>query len=314
LSHFAGGGESPVDIEQYLIKTNCDPQISKLIIFFSKKARIVGKGFFSQLLTDSNIGKTKNLFDEEQQGLDLFANDVFVKGLERERLARNVVTEELNQITEIEKSKNNFGIVIDPIDGSSLIDVNLTVGTIVGIYPDSVLEKGSRMIGSLYILYGPLITLTFTIGTGVHEFAMNSSGKFLLKRENIRIPEGKIYSPGALRTNYFAYHEKWIQTLEKEGYKLRFSGSFVADMNQILLKGGVFSYPGIHGREQGKLRLLFEANPMAKIIFDAGGAASNGRKNILDIKPSSITDTTSLYIGGKREISLIEALMTDQGY
>jgi fructose-1,6-bisphosphatase I len=200
---------------------------------------------------------------------------------------------------------------MDPLDGSSLIGTNLTVGTIVGIYPGDVLEKGSRMIASLYYLYGPLTTLTLTTGNGVHEFVMNKAGQFVLSIMNLRIPEGNIYSPGALRNKYMPAHTKWIQYLEKEGYKLRYSGCFASDVHQILHKGGIFSYPGYQGNEKGKLRILFEANPMGKIMVEAGGAISDGKSNILNIKPTSFTQTTPVYIGGKKEVALVKHLEKD---
>jgi fructose-1,6-bisphosphatase I len=167
------------------------------------------------------------------------------------------------------------------------------------------------MIGALYILYGPLTTLTFTVGNGVHEFAIDNNGQFTLRTQNLKISDGKIYSPGALRKDYLPAHEKWIKYLEQAGYTLRYSGCFVADIHQILHKGGVFTYPGFKGREKGKIKLLFEANPMGKIIHEAGGSVSNGRSNILDITPRSIADTTPVYIGGKKEINSIQKLMTE---
>jgi fructose-1,6-bisphosphatase I len=188
--------------------------------------------------------------------------------------------------------------------------VNLCTGSIIGIYPGHVLEKGTKMIAALYILYGPLTILTLTTGKGVHEFVMDETGVFTLKHENIRIPEGKIYAPGALRKDYLPAHAKWIEHLEQAGYKLRFSGCFVADVHQILHKGGVFCYPGLKGNEKGKLRLLYEANPLGKIMHEAGGAISNGRTDILNIQPVAIDDVTPLYVGGKKEIHLIETFMT----
>ncbi|MFA4936312.1 MAG: hypothetical protein WC568_10805, partial [Candidatus Methanoperedens sp.] len=142
-------------------------------------------------------------------------------------------------------------------------------------------------------------------------FVMDEKGDFHLTAENINIPDGKIYAPGALRKDYLPAHARFIEILENDGYKLRFSGSFVADMHQILHKGGMFTYPGIKGKEKGKLRLLFEANPMGKIITEAGGAVSNGKIDILSIKPDVIDYITPIYAGGKKEIGLIEKYMRD---
>lgn len=243
--------------------------------------------------------------------LDKWADEVLINGLKKTGLVRYIATEEQPDIIEIDNPRNQFGIVIDPLDGSSLIDVNLAVGTIIGIYPGSVLEPGNTMIAAMYILYGPLTTLTMTTGNGVHDFVMDEKDDLILTQRDIKIPEGKIYAPGALRKDYLPQHAKFIELLESEGYKLRFSGSFVADMHQILHKGGVFTYPGFKGKENGKLRLLFEANPMGKIITEAGGAISNGKMDILSIEPEAIDLRTPIYAGGRKEIELIEKLMAD---
>lgn len=277
-------------------------------MFFSEQAKTIKSGF----LRSHDKAGTKNIYGEEQMALDKWADDVLINGLKRTGLARYIATEEQPDIIEIDNPKNEFGVVIDPLDGSSLIDVNLAVGTIIGIYPGHVLSPGNTMIAAMYILYGPLTTLTLTTGNGVHDFVMDEKGAFNLAQRDIKIPDGKLYAPGALRKDYLSRHAKFIESLEKDGYKLRFSGSFVADMHQILHKGGVFTYPGFKGKEKGKLRLLFEANPMGKIITEAGGAISNGRTDILSIKPVAIDELTPIYAGGKKEISLIEKFMADR--
>ncbi len=294
-------------LKDFLIENKTDDRLSELILFFSEQAKTIKSGFFRSL----NKAGTINIYGEEQMALDKWADEVLINGLKRTGLVRHIATEEQPDIIEIDDPKNQFGVVIDPLDGSSLIDVNLAVGTIIGIYPGNVLEPGNTMLAAMYILYGPLTTLTLTTGDGVHDFVMDEKGKFILTAKGIKIPDGKIYAPGALRKDYLPRHARFIESLEKEGYKLRFSGSFVADMHQILHKGGVFTYPAFKGKEKGKLRLLFEANPIGKIISEAGGAISNGRTDILSIMPTAIDELTPIYAGGKKEISLIEKLMAD---
>lgn len=298
-------------LKDFLIKAGTDTNLMELILFLSTQAHHVRKGFLTTVKKIPVDEQTVNTFGEEQMALDIYADAVFISGLKNTRLVRYIATEEQHTIIEVERPKNNFGVVIDPLDGSSLIDVNLCVGSIIGIYPGHVLEKGSTMIAALYLLYGPLTTLTFTTGNGVHEFAMNENGEFMLKHQDMKIPEGKIYAPGALRRDYLPAHAKWIGHLEEAGYKLRFSGCFVADVHQILHKGGVFTYPGFKGKEKGKLRLLYEANPMGKIIHEAGGAISNGTTDILTIQPTAIEDRTPIYVGSKKEIALIEKFMNE---
>ena len=291
-------------LETFLREKKVDPKLSELILFFSESAKTI-KGEF---LKNQGISDSHNSYGETQMELDKRADEILVVGLMKNRLARYIATEEHADIIEMQSPNNNFGVVIDPLDGSSLIGVNLAVGTIIGIYPGSVLDKGQNMLAAMYILYGPLTTLTITVGSGngVHEFVMDDHGEFHLTQENVRISDGKIYAPGALKKDYLPEHSEFIETLEENGYKLRYSGSFVADVHQILHKGGVFTYPGFKGKEKGKLRLLFEANPMGKIVTEAGGAASNGTTDILSITPVAVNDITPIYIGGKDEINMIK--------
>ncbi len=299
-------------LKDFLVSAGTDKDLTELILFLSKQAQQVRRGFFCTLRKTPVDEKTRNVYGEEQMALDTYADRVLISGLKRTRLVRYIATEEQHRIIEVEDPKNNFGVVIDPLDGSSLIDVNLCTGSIIGIYPGNVLEKGAKMVAALYFLYGPLTTLTLTTGKGVHEFVLDDTGEFFLKHRNIRIPEGRIYAPGALRKDYRPAHARWIESLELAGYKLRFSGCFVADFHQILHKGGVFCYPGFKGKEKGKLRLLFEANPIGMIIHEAGGAISNGRTDIRDIMPGSIDELTPIYVGGRKEIAMIEKFMTEE--
>jgi len=293
-------------LKEFLEHEGTEKDLAELILFLASRAPAIRRGFLVAGGKAKDSGKTKNVYGEEQQPLDKYADEVFVEGIRSSRLARYVATEEQENIVEVESPKAQFGVVIDPLDGSSLIDVNLCVGTIIGIYPGHVLAKGSTMVAAMYLLYGPLTSVTYTTGKGVHEFVLDESGEFILRQRDLKIPEGKIFAPGALRKDWLPAHAKWIEELEREGYKLRFSGCFVADVHQILHKGGVFSYPGIKGKEKGKLRLLYEANPMGKILYEAGGAISNGKTDILGIVPQAHDDVTPIYAGGKKEIALIE--------
>ncbi len=298
-------------LADFLASAGTEKNLAELILFLGKQAQVVKKGFLGTPGKSPAGKKTRNVYGEEQMPLDKFADGVFIDSLRQARLVRYIATEEQDQVLEIENPKNNFGVVMDPLDGSSLIDVNLCIGTIIGIYPGNVLDKGSHLVAALYILYGPLTSLTYTAGKGVHEFVLDDEGEFVLRHRDLHIPDGKIYAPGALRKDYLPAHARWIGELEQAGYKLRFSGCFVADVHQILHKGGVFTYPGIKGKEKGKLRLLYEANPMGKLIHEAGGAVSNGKSDILDIQPASIDQVTPVYIGGRNEIALIEKFMRE---
>ena len=167
---------------------------------------------------------TRDMFGEDQKPLDKYADDVFVQSLKKSRLVRYIATEEQDQIIEVKDAKNDFGVVIDPLDGSSLLDVNLCVGSIIGIYPGHVLTKGSAMIAALYMLYGPLTLLTFTTGHGVHEFVRDETGEFVLRRRRYPDPGRERFTrPGRCAGTSSRPMPAGSNELESAGYKLRFS-------------------------------------------------------------------------------------------
>ena len=212
-------------------------------------------------------------------------------------------------------TNGRYSVAFDPLDGSSLVDVNLAVGTIVSIYEgDNLLQPGRNQAAALYILYGPRTTLVVSTGNGVHEFAMNLLMEFDLVQENIQL-EGpaKIYAPGGTRNKYSTGVEKFTQYLETSGFKLRYSGGFVPDINQVLIKrGGIFMYPYLTDTPAGKLRLLYELNPMAYLVEQAGGAASDGRQRILDIQPQCIEQRAPVFIGTSESVALAEQCIREE--
>lgn len=278
----------------------CEEDLKKVILKIGQVGKKISRGF----ATRQGVSDTSNVYGEKQLAMDKWADELLIHELGHSGLVKSLASEEQPEVLSF-NSTSNIGVTIDPLDGSSLIGVNLAVGTIIGFYRGDVLSPGREMVGAMYILYGPLTTLTYCIEKGVHEFVLNDKGEYLLQAENIKIPEGKIYAPGALRKDWMPAHAKYIEHLESEGYKLRYSGSFVADVHQILHKGGVFTYPAYKGREQGKLRLLFEANPMGYIVTQAGGATCDGVRDLLTVEPESVSRRIPVYIGGRREIDHI---------
>jgi len=229
-----------------------------------------------------------------------------------------MASEEVDEVVEVTVPNNGrYSIAFDPLDGSSLVDVNLAVGTIVSIYEgDNLLRPGRNQVAALYVLYGPRTTMVVSTGKGVHEFAMNQLMEFDLVQENIQL-EGpaKIYAPGGLRSKYTKGTLAFVRSLEASGTKLRYSGGFVPDINQVLIKGGgIFLYPHLADNPQGKLRLLYELNPMAFLVEQAGGAASNGKQRILDINPESLDQCAPVFIGTKEAVEFAEhCLMEEEG-
>jgi fructose-1,6-bisphosphatase I len=221
-----------------------------------------------------------------------------------------MMSEEADEIIPISPDcEGKYSVAFDPLDGSSLVDVNLAVGTIVSIFAGcDLLQSGRNQVAAMYILYGPRTTLVYSTGNGVHEFSMNHLMEYNLVKENIQIgKKGSLYSPGGQRNIYTPGTEAFVKHLEDRGVKLRYSGGFVPDINQILLKGqGIFFYPHLQGKPNGKLRLLFELSPMAFLVEQAGGAASTGRIPILDVVPEHIHDRSPVFIGSKEDVALAE--------
>jgi fructose-1,6-bisphosphatase I len=167
------------------------------------------------------------------------------------------------------------------------------------------------MVAALYITYGPLITMVYSAGKGTHEFVLNREGEYVLSQEDIRLKEkGDIYSLGGLRKDWTPEHLQFVEFLETQGYKLRYSGGFVPDINQILIKnGGIFTYPALKKSPAGKLRLLFELQPMAFLIEQAGGVATDGKTDILDVFVEDIGQRSAVYIGSRFEVEKAKAFL-----
>jgi len=277
--------------------------LAEVVLGIAEVSKDISRGF----ITHQGKTQSDNIYGEQQARMDVWADELFIKELGEAGLVRYLASEEQPEVMEFE-SDTDLGISIDPLDGSSLLSVNLTVGTIVGIQRGGVLKPGNEMVGAMYVIYGPLTVLVYTLGNGVHEFVLNADGEFVLRKENLTIGSEKRLGQGAARNTYLPFHEEFISRLEADGYKIRFSGSFVADVHQILHKGGVFTYPGYQGSDRGKLRLLFECAPMGYIVNQAGGAVSDGYVDLLTIQPQSISELAPVYIGGKREIELIQGI------
>jgi len=280
-----------------------EKDVVDVVLGVAEVSKTISRGF----ITRQGKTDTSNVYGDQQATMDKWADELLINELGGSGLIRYLASEEQPELLEFE-SESDIALSVDPLDGSSLLGVNLAMGTIVGIHRGGVLKPGEEMVGAVYIIYGPLTVLVYSLGDGVHEFALNTDGDFILQKENMTIGSEKRMGPGAARNTYLPFHEEYISKLEADGYKIRFSGSFVADVHQILHKGGVFTYPGYQGSVRGKLRLLFECAPMGYIVTQAGGAVSDGYVDLLSIVPESISERVPVYIGGKREINLIMGL------
>jgi fructose-1,6-bisphosphatase I len=259
-----------------------------------------------------------NVQGEQVQKLDAFANEVMCTVLERSGRCCLAISEELDEPRWLAKS-GRYVVLFDPLDGSSNIDVNISIGTIftvlrapgLGGLEDRALQTGTQIAAAGYAIYGSATTLVLSTGRGVHGFTLDPNvGEFFLSHANIRCPErGNTYSinegnwsrwPEAVRR-----WDAWIKSEDKARglpYGHRYVGSLVADAHRTLLKGGIFAYPADDKNPGGKLRLLYEANPMAYLFEQAGGAATSGTARVLDIVPRAIHERTPLGLGSRRDV------------
>jgi len=301
-----------IDLRRHMWLEGVEVELRRLIW----QIAVVGK-YISAKIHESNrkLAGFQNVYGDEQLALDRISDDIMRNKLQFSGFVREYASEELEDIVKIGTGKEKYIVTADPLDGSSLVDSNLAIGTIIGIHKESILDIGRRtMVAALYITYGPLITMIYSTGRGAHEFVLDREGEYVLSQENIMLKEkGSIFSPGGLRRDWTPEHLKFVEQLEKDGYKLRYSGGFVPDINQILIKkGGVFTYPVLKKSPQGKLRLLFELQPMAFIMEQAGGLATDGNQDILAIKVENVNQLSPVYIGSVTEVQMAKKFLSSQ--
>lgn len=254
----------------------------------------------------------ENVQGEQQQKLDVFANETLLHTLSQRASVAAAVSEEDEAPVVFDHKDGKYIVIFDPLDGSSNIDVNVNVGTIFSIHQvtdagmeASTLQPGTRQVAAGYVVYGPSTVLVYTAGSGVHGFTLDASiGAFVLTQENMKMPDkGPYYSVNeANAATWPEGYEAYLAALRADGYSSRYIGSLVADFHRTLLKGGVFLYPPTKKQPGGKLRLLYEANPLAFIAEQAGGAASSGGGRILDIIPGQIHQRTPFMVGSRSEL------------
>jgi fructose-1,6-bisphosphatase I len=300
-----------VDLRRHMWKAGVEVELRRLIW----QIAVMGK-YISAKIHESNrkLAGFRNVFGEEQLTLDRSADEILKNQLQYSGFVREYASEEQDSVIQIGHGEEaKYFITADPLDGSSLVDTNLAIGTIIGIHKESILAEGRKTLAAaVYITYGPLITMVYSAGKGTHEFVLNREGEYVLSEENIILKErGDIYSLGGLRRDWTPEHLKYVEFLESEGYKLRYSGGFVPDINQVLIKrGGIFTYPALRKSPNGKLRLLFELQPMAFIIEQAGGKATDGKKDILSIHVDDLDQRCPIYIGSPFEVAKAKEFLT----
>lgn len=328
-----------ITLNEFIIEKQYDfpeanGELSSLLGSIVLASKIVNREINKAGLVDI-IGSTgiENVQGEQQQKMDLYANDVFKRALAARGEVCGIASEEDDQYVIFDNksaANNKYVVLMDPLDGSSNIDVNVSVGTIFSIYrrvshrgdPTALqdfLQKGNQQIAAGYVVYGSSSMLVYTTGNGTHGFTCDPSlGEFYLSHESIKIPEsGNIYSinegnylmfPTGIK-KYIKYCQE-IDTKTNRPYTSRYIGSLVADLHRNMLKGGIYMYPSTSNYPKGKLRLLYECNPMAMIIEQAFGSATDGKTRILDLKPTKLHQRVPFICGSKKMVELLQTMLS----
>lgn len=293
---------------------NATGSLSRALVAIESAAKVIASHVRMAGLADilGKAGKT-NIQGEEVQKLDELANQLMIEYLSVSGEFFALASEELDQPIFPEEGKDaKYIIAFDPLDGSSNIDVNVNIGTIFSIHKrvnsdiSDFLQEGYKQVAAGYIIYGSSTMFVLSTGNGVNGFTLDPSvGMFLLSHPDMKIPEkGKIYSFNESNIKKWQPQSlvNFVEALKEEGYTSRYIGSMVADVHRTLIKGGIFAYPADTKNKNGKLRLLYEASPMAFLTVQAGGMATTGYEEILSIKPEDIHQRVPVFLGGKKEI------------
>jgi fructose-1,6-bisphosphatase I len=303
--------------------------LSALMNRIALAGKLIARRLTRAGLVEDALGFTgrTNVQGESVKKMDLYANEVFISVFQQSGLVCRLASEEMDNPYYIPENCpiGRYTLLYDPIDGSSNVDINLNVGSIFSVRRQEgddldhsgqdLLQDGHKQIAAGYILYGPSTMLVYSIGRGVHAFTLDPSlGEFILSNENIRIPEhGPVYSVN--EGNFWQWEDSirdYIRYVHRhEGYTARYSGALVGDIHRILFQGGVFLYPGTVKNPAGKLRLLYESAPLAFLMEQAGGRASTGTQEIMDVLPEKIHTRTPLIIGSKEDVALVESFIQE---
>jgi fructose-1,6-bisphosphatase I len=326
---------SVVTIERFIIEQErqhpeATGQLSGILYDMALAAKMIANKVRSAGLADIlGSADSENIQGEIQQKLDVFANETIIKAMDHSGRLCGMASEEEPDIIPIPEQFRcgKYCLMFDPLDGSSNIDVNVPVGTIFSIVhkvtrgrhaeEEDFLQPGRRQVAAGYIIYGSSTMLVYTTGQGAHGFTLDPAiGEFLLSHPNIRIPyDGRYLS---VNDSYEEYWEEPVKRLmrryralegDRKAMSVRYVGSLVADFHRNLLGGGVFCYPPNKTSPRGKLRLMYEANPLAFIVEQAGGSAMDGQHRILDIQPTELHQRTPLYIGSKNDVDLAQQVL-----
>ena len=299
-------------------------ELSQLLRDIALASKVVNREVNKAGLIDimGSMG-TQNMAGDNQQKLDVLANIRFTRALAKGGEVCALISEESETFVDL-NNDGKYVIAIDPLDGSSNIDVNVSIGTIFSIYRRKspagtpiqtvdILQKGFEQVAAGYVLYGSSTMMVYTTGHGVNGFTYEPSlGEYFLSHPDLKMPEdGKIYSINEGSANYFSSStQDYIQYCKNENYTARYIGSLVADFHRNMLKGGIYIYPATEKDPKGKLRLMYECNSLAFIAEQAGGKASDGNRRILDIDMKELHQRTAFFVGSKKMVEKAESFIS----
>jgi len=257
-----------------------------------------------KIIAQGDMGKSEeqNSTGDTQLKLDIISDQVIENNFKKLKSIKKIVSEEQEHIIDINED-GEYLIAYDPLDGSSLVDVNLSVGSIYGIYKNDF--TGNNIVASIYVVFGPRIEMVICDGETVQLYRMKNTDFYYVK--DIKMNEsGTLNSPGSTQQCWYPHHKEMINKMFEENYELTYSGGMVPDLHHILVRGGgLFSYPGASDKPEGKLRQLFEVFPFAHIFETAGGGATNGTNRVLEIETRHIHDTSPCFFGSNSEINRV---------
>ena len=318
-------------IEQESLHPQATGELSGILYDLALAAKMIANKVRSAGLADIlGAAGTDNVQGEAQQKLDIIANEIIVKAMDHGGRLCAMASEEAEDIIAIPETfkRGKYVLLFDPLDGSSNIDVNVPVGTIFSVMKkvsrgshgtlDDMLQPGNKQVAAGYVIYGSSTMLVYTTGQGAHGFTLDPSiGEFLLSHPDIKIPEHGRY----LSVNG-AYEQHWSEPVrelmrryrgldgKREAMNVRYVGSMVADFHRNLLGGGVFAYPQNAKNPGGKLRLLYECNPLSFICEQAGGAAIDGGTRMLDVQPTALHQRTPIFVGSKCDVEIAREMLS----
>ena len=327
-------------LEEYIIRAQnkfpgATGDLSQLLRDIGLAAKIISREVNKAGITNIlGYEESENVHGESQKKLDIFANEQLISALSRSNITCMVISEENEGVVRLSGEAGKYIVYMDPLDGSSNIDVSVSIGSIFSIYmrpgdnkkntltEGDALQSGEKQVAAGYVLYGSSTVLAYTTGLGVRIFTLDPSiGEFILSHEDVKIPDyGNIYSADEGSYNFWdpplKQYVKYCQEIDEETgrpYKARYVGCMAADVHRTLLQGGIFMYPDSSKYPNGKLRLMYECNPLSFIIEQAGGLAIDGEKRIMEIEPTSLHECTPIYIGSKKNVEKLREFYMEFG-